>query len=245
MIMDQIIRLLEVCGVKHDGTPSSIVAATQKAWLRQPGKERWEMEEKDFGAEKNQIIRDLAETLGFIREIPPKDRKYHYCLLHGCVLPQFQTEVNYAAKLWDRGVSFDKVVFLGGDRRLDPKADRIPHKHAFKTSLEGLRFVYEMTPLPDSMRALPLLIVNAPNPPGQLRPTTGDTIRAFLGLGDRPDSCLFVSRQPFVLYQDSVARSLMPPNCHLETVGPGLVKETAPIAIILDTIARYLFQQYS
>lgn len=238
-----LLALLEVCDVQHDFTFPSILQATQKAWLRPIGKERWEMEEKDFGPEKNQAIRDLAKKMGFIEEIIPVEKQFRYCLLHGCVLPQFQLEVAYAAELWAQGVRYDEVVLLGGDRPLNPIADQFPGLQKYATSLEGLRLVFETTHSP--LQNLPLLVVNAPTPPACTRPTTSDTILAFLAKNPSPGPCIFISRQPFVLYQDSVARALMPKSFAITTAGPGISESSLSIAVLLDSIARYLYQKKS
>ena len=234
-------ELLELCGVSYGNNPRSIVEATQKAWLREPGSERWEMGEKDFGAEKNQGIRELAARMGFIREVPPPEKNYMYCLLHGSVLPDFQTRLDYVSKLWGEGVRFKKVVILTGQRNLDPKGDRLPFSHACKTETEGVMMLYEKAKLPPEVQALPLQIVDTPKQKGA-RPTTRDAIRAWLAMNPAPGTCLFISNQPYVIYQESVARNLMPAEFPFITVGSAVEPDSISIAVLLDTIARELWE---
>ena len=59
-----LLQLLKITNIQHNGTLEDIVQATQKAWLRPAGKERWEMTETF--ADKRSIILPILSTLGLI-----------------------------------------------------------------------------------------------------------------------------------------------------------------------------------
>lgn len=240
----ELYTLLDICGVEHDSTLPSIVQATQSAWLRKQGQERWQLEEKDFGAENNKKIRRLIERMGFIHEKSPECTHYTYCLILGSTLPSFQKRLNYVRTLWERGVRFEQIMILTGDRDLDPVADHISQEHNCRNETQGSRFIYENTQLPDDLRALPLFVIDSPkqpSPKGLTRPTTIDTIQDWLALRLPLGTCLLVSNQPQVLYQDSVVRCLL--RYPFSTVGPATTAEKNSLAVLLDTVARWLYQQ--
>src|SRR3989344_6686161 len=79
-----LLQLLEVTGVSHDGTLSSIVEETQKHWLRPIGIERWEM--TDLDKETREKVFVLADQLGFIQECRPTQKEYDYAILLGATV---------------------------------------------------------------------------------------------------------------------------------------------------------------
>lgn len=242
----EMFTLLEVCGVQHDGSLSSIVEATQASWLRKPLQERWQQAELDFSPEKKQIVRDLIERMGFLKEMAPSSNHYTYCLLGGATSPAVQKRLNYVKSLWEKGLRFDQLVFLSGDRDLDPVLDKTEYDSGCKIEAEAMRYIYEATPLPDDMRAVPLVIVKAPkqnSPHGIIRPSRADTVRAWLALDPSPGTCMFVTHQPYVLYDHAVAENLLTPSHPFTTVGPGTMAEKNSVALLLDTVARYLYQK--
>ena len=74
------------------------------------------------------------------------------------------------------------------------------------------------------------------------RANTEDTLRHWLTTDPIPGTCLAVSSQPFVGYQHSVARTVLPVNFEIETVGD-ISAEDEPLAVYLDTVARWLYQE--
>jgi len=245
-LTEQLYELLDVCGVSHDGTLPSIVQATQAAWLRKPLQERWQLEEKDFSEETKERIRTLLDQMGFIREVLPTENHYAYCLIGGATYPSFQKRVHYVASLWEQGFRFDQIVLLSGDRDLDPVMDRVYLEMGCKNEAEGVLAVYQNSPLPDEMRFIPVTVAKASkqsSPLGLVRPTRGDTIRAWLALSPLPGTCLFVTHQPYVLYDNAVAACFLGPDYPFATAGLGTTAEKNSIAVLLDNTARWLYQE--
>jgi len=256
-----LLELLDFLEIEHNNTLKSIVDTTQKKWLRQTGKERWEMEEKF--PEKRQKLINLFDQLGTIKEIKPQKKQYDYVLFFGASFPAFKRRLNFLFQLWNDGIRFNTVVFLGGQRPLDPQLESpeilldtatnsFPYKKAWElktempqTEIDMMKFVFDQAELPQGFELVNLVFVDTPmqkTDSGQpRRPITVDTINKWLKTYPKPGSLLVISSQPHVGYQDTVARTVLPSHFSIETVGaaagPGL-----KTAVYLDNLARWLYQ---
>jgi hypothetical protein len=257
-----LLRLLHELEINHDGTLASIVSATQKAWLRPAGKERWEME-MSFEDKRSQLI-PLFEQLGFVCEVVPRYDHYDYVLVLGALAERVRTRLAYLKHLWENGVKFDSIVFLGGSRPLQPDLEsseillnryhaELPASSTWQfdgvlptTELEMMRFIFEQADLPDQWKTLPLVWVDAPmiqTPEGKLRrPNTEDTIKTWLKQQPKPGRCLVISNQPYVYYQDAVVRTHLSGDFTIDSVGKSAEAGYA-VSLYLDTIARTLYQE--
>lgn len=238
VVSDPLLKLLDVMNVPHDGTLSSIVAETQKYWIRPAGKERWEIEGE---LENKTEVMELASELGFIHEIYPLKQEYDYCLLFGATVARMEKRLNYAVKLWNKGVRFKKIVFLTGARPLDPAADQLTD--ICKTEAEAADYIWKHADLPEEFSELPVTFVEAQmlsTLSGFKRPTTADTINAWVCLEPTPGTCLGISNQPFCLYQEVVADSCLPKAFEFEVVGEGVSPDRLSGPVLLDTIARWI-----
>lgn len=75
-----------------------------------------------------------------------------------------------------------------------------------------------------------------------VRPTTGDTVDSWLQSNLISGSCLVISNNPYVGYQDSVVRTLLPNDFKIETVG-NKCSLSVVIAVYLDNLVRWLYQE--
>jgi hypothetical protein len=235
-----LVELLDWMEIKHKGTLASIVQATQKKWLRPYGKERWETPE--VAEEKRAKIVELAEKLGFISEIAPIRKKSATCLIHGGTVSRMQLRISYLGALWEEGVRFDRLIFLTGGRPLDPA---IEGDDCLLES-QAARRLWQEALLPPALKSFPLTFIDVPMKVSEgraKRPTTADTLIAWLSTQPQVGPALFISSQPFCLYQHLVAKTHLPSSFEPETVGLGGEMETQHGGIILDSIARWLFEQ--
>ncbi len=240
-------ELLQVCEVHHNGDLSSIAEATKNSWLRKPGKERWQIDTIDYGTDKNQRIRELVYQLGFIKEVPPTAGHYKYCLIGGAVASAFQKRLLYVRSLWEKGLRYDQLIILTGERALDAQVDKSEIAVGCKTEAEALQFVYENSLLPTDMRAIPYQLVVAPNkltPSGVVRPSRGDTVLQWLSTHPSPGDCMFVTHQPYVQLDQGAIANVLGPDYPFVTVGPGTDAAKNSIALLLDTVGRCLLQQF-
>jgi hypothetical protein len=255
-------RLLSVLAVKHDGTLQSIVDATQKAWMRPAGTERWDLVDS-LPAEIAERIKPLCIELGLIKEVPPREKHYTYAFLLGATLPAVIGRLAYLFYNWKQGVHFNKLVILAGQRDLRENetldivlrsdviaiGDREMLKDKWKsvkTEKDMMQAIIEESVLPNGMReSIAVEVVDAPKKlvDGKLvRPTTGDTVNAWLEKQPAPGTCIAISSQPHVLYQQAVLATLLPKEFPVETIG-FQEKGHTKITEILDALARFLYQE--
>ena len=170
------------------------------------------------------------------------------------------------AKLWLSGVRFNKLVFLTGARTLDAKQEPVAaledrtqtilpirsdwhydQTMVYKTETDMTNLVYDQAQLPAELRAVPVLFVDAPQTvaaDGTIkRPTTVDTLVTWLKDKPAPVMCLFISNQPFVGYQDSITRTVLPATFMIETVGFAIPAPYESVSLYLDSLARWLYQE--
>jgi len=262
----ELLKLLDVMGVQHDGSLQSIMQATQKAWLRQAGKERWQI--GDQFAQKRDIVMPLLTNMGFVHEQKVTQNQYDYALVLGATMQRMRSRVAYLLKQVTAGIHVGKIIVLTGlrDRSNDIETESVilgttqtdlPIKKDWHltgalpaTETDMIKLIFEQTDFPDVFKSIPVEFINTPvqmAKDGTLRrPNTADTVHAWLATSPVPGSCLAVSNQPYNLYQDTIIRNSLPSTFMLETVGAGVdISEKAQkqenIAVFLDTLARYIF----
>jgi len=256
-------ELLQLFGLPHEGTLESVVDVTQKAWLRRPGSEIWEISE--MHEDKRDAVMPIFEKLDCLKEVSPARPRYDYAVVFGALVTRVRSRFAFLVEQWKRGIRFDEIVFLGGARPLDPELESterlldqnngsLQFKKDWqligelpKTEYEMMKMVFDQADLPeDFLEHVRITFVDAPmrtRPDGTLgRPNTGDTVRTWLEMNPQPGTCLFSSNQPYVGYQDSVARTLMPKTFAIETVG-AKASDGLLVAAYLDCITRWLYQE--
>jgi hypothetical protein len=237
--------VLDITNIQTNNSIEEIVAKTQKEWLRPPNKERFEIE-TDTYANKKDLLLPLFKKLEMIDAITPIEKKYRYAIVLGALLPRIQKRISYLISLWNSGVRFDAVVFLTGQRTLD-KTLEIPllktEGKTPETETDMVKIVYQTAIMPNEMRAVPVIFVDAKTKDNK-RPTTGDTVNAWLTHNPPPGSCLVVSNQPYVHYQEEVLKTLLPETFTIECIGDEVDdNEKVMTAVYLDTLARWLYQR--
>ena len=94
------------------------------------------------------------------------------------------------------------------------------------------------------MRHLPLKVVSVPfDKISGKRPARGDTIRGWLEGSPDLEKCLFVSNQPYCTYDTLVIRNHFPKNFSFEVVGSAADHLDVNTNILLDNLARCLYEE--
>lgn len=229
-------------------------------WARKPGQERWELAELDLSPDKETQVQEDLRQLGFVQALKPVKEQYDYGVILGATCPGMLERIHYLAELWREGVRFNRLVFLTGQRPLDPSAD---HFQSLMKSLqqktdvahfsgdaapmhetEAARLLYLYADLPQSMRKLPVDFIDTARTwqhQHWLRPNTRDTVRSWLQNRPTAGSVLMVSTQPHAAYQHAVVRDELADGFYLETVAPGITKDQS-LAVMLDAVASWLKQ---
>ena len=71
--------------------------------------------------------------------------------------------------------------------------------------------------------------------------STADTFIDWLKQNPESGSCLVISNNPYIGYQDLVARTFLPSDFKIETVGSQGSGEK--VSVYLDNLARWLYQE--
>lgn len=247
-----LLELLSLTNIEHDGSLVSIVEKTQKPeaeWMRKEGSERWDI--ADSNVENKDQFFALFDQLNLVDVINPTQQQYDYVLLMGATYFRMKTRLQHAINLFNQGVRFDAIVLLAGARPLtdvekaDLSEDLQDGDAMPTTETEAVKFLYDHAEMPADMRAISMILIDSPmkvtNTGTLTRPTTGDTVDLWMASHPTPGSCLVISNQPYVGYQDSVTKTLLPQTFTVETVGEK--SEDTIIGIYLDTLARTLYQE--
>lgn len=250
-ITQPIRRILYTLGIACDYDLKSVVEITQKKWLRK--NERWQAEEVD--KKKTDFIYQLKEA-GMVDQILPRKKEYDYCLVLGALYPSFVSRLQYLIDKWEKGVRFKTLVFLGNERLLDYEREKslllkssnkkIREKVQLKlpqNEIEMMKFVFENENIPQQMKMVDILFINSPMELGLSFSSGVDSVIKWREeKKPSPGSCLVVSNQPFVGYQESIVRSVLGRDFAIEAIGERAADDTK-ISIYLDTIARWLQQE--
>ncbi len=232
-------ELLSLLDVPHQQDAKSIVDATQMRFL-QTGKERWEYAplEED---KKTQLI-PLFKQIGLWDEIRAGQQKYDSALIFGGFYTRVCQRLSFLVEEFERGVRFQQIVFLTGQRFLDRNTEEKDLPITINTETEMMLYAWEHLPMPQELREIPLIVIDTPRQQTK-RPTTRDTLISWLNESIDPGHCLFVSSQPFCGYQNAVARNCLPSSAKIETIGPKNSDDLS-VAVYLDNLARWLYEEY-
>lgn len=237
-------KLLALTNAPPVNNFDDLVKQTQAHWYQgQAGKERWQFDSR-FETRRRRLI-PILRQLKVVDKIQAEDKHYRYGLVYGATAPAINQRLNFLIREWRRGVRFDALVFLTGERPLEPTRDKGFIDMGLKTEREMMERIWNAKRRPAALKRLPLKIVDTPllrSPDGRSRrPQTGDTIQAWLASKPQPAKAVFISSQPHVGYQHAVAKGVMLKEFDFETIGPASRK--VKISVYLDAIARWLYQE--
>lgn len=243
---DILMQIADITGVQHNDTVESFVASTQQSWLRKKGIERWQI--RDTFADKKDLLMPLLKALGFCETVYPKSTYYTYGLMLGDMVVGLHGRLLFVKELINRSVRFEQFVLLTGKRMLTQEeiaalSSYLESEHSCKTETEAFVLLVKKFLCPGST---PIVLIDTPAvyEQGQLRrPTTADTVNRWIETKPQPGSCLALSSQPFLPYQHLTLKEILPADFTIETCGP-VDPETDTVAIYLDSLARWLYQEW-
>jgi hypothetical protein len=234
---------LSYCALPAQEQREALIAMTQKEWLRQAGKERWEIEDYKLDTGTKELLLSLFNDLCCCQEVRPTKKKYKGIIILGGILQRVCIRYAYLKKLWQEGVRADAIFLFGGERPMDKKFEKacsflglrdneflpmssvrwenclpLPTNEA-----QMMQWVMKLADLPQELRAVPVHTITsrmkiAPDGSAK-RPTTGDTFNDWGREYNPEGDYLVISSQPFIGYQDAVGRSSVAQKVYLETVG--------------------------
>ncbi|VHO03442.1 hypothetical protein [Candidatus Rhabdochlamydia sp. T3358] len=261
----KLIQLLELVGMEPlNGSEKAIIQINnwaQKNLLRQG--ERWQEQTNRFEELKPQI-KPLLRELGFVDALFPHFKEYEGVIVHGALLPRARLRLYYLIEQWQQGVRFSHIYFLSGERPLEVNREnestfmddsKSPLKirkdwaaplEFPKTEREMIQLVWEQSEIPEDMRKVEVHFINAlmkkdAKGESSIRPTTDDTVKAWLETKPPHGRYLAITNAPYINRQDLTVRIIAPFKYSFDTVGSGAGQQEK-MAIILDELARFIFQ---
>ncbi|CAG8652623.1 16475_t:CDS:1 [Racocetra persica] len=259
---EALLKLLEQFDLNTSNTFKNIVDDMQKNFLREQGKERWQIIDK-YQDKKNKLV-PLFSELGMFHKVKSAQSHYSCALILGGLLQSVRNRLAFLVSEWERGVRFNEIVLLGSSRPLVPEKES-PEKLKNKTEpilparsdwefegklptneIEMMSFIFDQAQLPEGLRSLKVTAVNAPNKRDkngeERRAQTADTIITWLNEA-KPvaGSLLAVSSQPNIGYQHEVVLHCLPRKFQLETIGSGRSTQNVNVGEMVDSLARWSY----
>jgi len=232
--------------ISHKINPDNletIVKDSQRLWLRNHGLERWHLKKTT-----NEKLFEKFKLFGMTEACYPSDKFYHYLLIFGAAIPTMQKRIDFLKKLYYNGVRFKEIIFLTGQRILDPKVDKIKQNKFTKkltTEADAVRYIIKNDNFFLHLsKDIQIKIIDTQNRiinKSKRRPTTSDTIREWLNTNPPPNTILAISNQPYIGWQSSILNSYLPSSFQSEVVG-GSSSNKLPTDVYLDNLARWLYQ---
>jgi hypothetical protein len=220
---------------------ATIVAETQKKFfLRNGGKERWEVEGLAWMQQNKEQTLAHLKTLGFVDASVTSCKKFDALCILGGTRARMAQRIDYAESFMAQGGKANIVILLGGERYVTMGLELDGPEDALRSLAERLGIVdwhnltethimkdiYGSSALQE--RGLMLAIIDTPR--GDLpRPTTQTTIMELIHwLQQHPDvkSILFFSTQPYVLYQKAIISAILSSQkvtIKFEVIGPSTI----------------------
>lgn len=205
--------------------------------------ERWELEEVEVSCPRSQFIRHL-KLCGFGMETIPSQWEYDRAAWPGALLVRAAGRLNDLLEAWASGVRWRETIVFGGKRPIqqeredvyqawyllgvpNPSRDTpIPFESVgVHTELEMMQWLWEHANMPQKLRQTAIFVDSPMKPPatpgGQpVRPSTEDTVRAWLETNPSPGSLLLSSGAPYGMAQDEALWTMLGSYGHtIETFG--------------------------
>lgn len=244
-----LLNLLNVMKIEHLGNLNSIIEETQKAWLRKPGQERWDIDPNQFKA-LEESARPFLEQLKIQDEKKPKNQDCKGILLLGATSKTQKKRYDFMNAL---DINASKYYYLVGERDLDPSVESPENLKKIFGEIDIADLRTETNVIQKIINVFPNskenIVASAPkklNASGQfVRPTTIDTLNTWLEKNPEPGKYLVVSSAPHIRYQNAVCqRFLAEKNLEdkftFETIGYG--SKTYNLPLFLDALARELYE---
>lgn len=245
--------LLYELNITHDATLESMISASQ-VWRRKPGQERWDLPALDIPERIEHKVFELLAQIGLTEPTAPGRKQYDYALLLGATVPGMKQRLDYLVDCWNQGVRFRHLIYLVGQRPLNPEIDypqllisQLQQSDNNKldpypfTETEAAIMLHQLVPMPVAMRAVPVEFIDTPRNWRNgfwHRPNTRDTLRHWAKIDPLPGTALVLSDQPHGMYQKEVVRQELTDFTIDLAAGPADPATTLPV--YLDALALWL-----
>lgn len=264
-------QLLLLYGISAN-TLDEIVTETQRHWIAVQqgagGIERRDLIDNPAQQALREQTINLAVQLALFEARNPTFNHYPYAICLGAFLEGARARFALLLDMWKNGIRFDSLIFLGSDRPLRSKkgeneeltilCDQAQAPYAFKpgwlrpnpearyeTESDMLKLIWEQADVPQDMLDQlqgKVVFIEARSVRGK-RPATGDCFREWLkNENPQPGRVLAASSPLLSNYQHLVGLNALGPDYPLETICRAGNPSEAKVTVILDTIAKCLYE---
>lgn len=212
-ISPEVLALYEL-GDKHlEVTSLSEVIEVTQGWLRAKGTERWDIP-GDMGSLDN--LKRLLGELGIAEPVIPELKSFNRAAILGGVYRSIKHRLE---ALLSSGVTFDKLTILTGNRVIGAnqlEVQMLTDLGVFKDGMTEADAAQVVLDTHEGLKALKTSVqsdvFSLPEPEGDGRVTTDDTVAAFGASLGSEDSVVWVGHQPFARQMLTVGRVLRETN---------------------------------
>jgi len=237
IISPSLLKIFSILNMQHDGTFADIVQKAQTQLLRKKGQERWDID--PLFEDKRQELLPHLKALGFIDALAPEPGMYEYLLIFGFVTTDVKSHFDYIAQyITSRVIACKQVILLTSALPLPLHA---PCRAFGATEAAMMQSIYHdslLSAIPYTCIEVPMITENN----ATRRPTTADTVQAWIVTNPTPGNCLALSGQPFIRRQLRIAQDVLPTTFSVTPTGPKAEKNLS-IALYLDELARAMYQE--
>jgi|GEM_PF-5504649 hypothetical protein len=234
--------------IQNNGT---LIDMAQKAQAQWP----WYPKDYNFMSNKVSEITPIINNLGLIKEINFASQKsYKYALVFCGYVGVICSRLEYLAKFIDKGIKFEKIIILSGQRKLvsydwesldQYKLTSEDKKlSGTKTQHELIKIVYDLLEFNKKFKNIPVIFTNTPKSAKHI-PYPEDDIRYWLATNPEPGDCFVVTNQPYVYALNTQLQNLLPKDFKIiDTVGYSINPKYYSVPLWLGAVSWLLYERY-
>ncbi len=215
----------------------TLVQKTQRQWVRRaPKQERWDVIKNDDSPEQKKTMLRCLKILGVVHGcFPLKSSPSHAICVLGATGPVMNKRLKFLERCIEKGLfRRQNILLLSGERPLQSRVDdpeyndliqkKGPNSKEVGLERDLLQHLYDSSP--SAKRKWPVTMIHGKK--GDLpRATTESTVKTLLNwLKSHPEikTIVFISSQPYVLYQKAIIGSVVKScgsDLNVQVVGDG------------------------
>ena len=217
-------------------------------------------------SEKDDVL-ELMRNLGCLGDIFPKKNKYDYIIIHGGIINTMIDRIKFFLELIKKkkiNINDSKLYFLCGERIISESEieevilrsdlrnfDFISFISIFNDERDIAKICWNQLKMSSSIKDKKMIFVEAKKKLGSKRSTTEDCVKEWIKRNLSPGSCLVISSNPFVIYQNMVTKLVVLESNHFKKKefifeGVGIDRmdfysKDILIGYLMDNLSRILY----
>lgn len=244
-LLKDIFKITETNGVENLDTA---VKQSNFRWIRPKGLERWDVYSLFDTPVRSALAKKIKHS-AIAKEKMPLKKHYDAVIVYGATTSRVKGRIGFLIHLYHKGITWDKIYLLGSTRdlKIGNEADQemakvLEKKGLAPTEMTMMNELWQETKMPEQLRAISVVSIQSGERSDGTRANTEDTLVDMAKDGNNVagKSFLFISNNPYICYQDAVAkRTLDQYKVMVETVGEAMTPNET-MENVLDTVARCL-----